>query len=111
MKKDLLILTYEEIQNFYVWKYWKQGEEVAVQSPGDLCLPWNDKGVVFFMLNFLAIAGGKANIFKVYLCVSVFIMLLFNMQLGPHEVIHKYLCKHKLKNYIFPFALYFVDFV
>lgn len=39
MKKDLLILTYEEIQNFYVWKYWKQGKEVAVQSPGDLCLP------------------------------------------------------------------------
>lgn len=65
----------------------------------------------FFMLNFLAIAGKKTNIFKVYLCVSVFILLLFNKQPGPHEIIHKYLWKHKLKNSIFPFALYFVDFV
>lgn len=40
-------------------------------------------GFFFFMLNFLDI-DGKKNIFKVYLCVSVFIPLLFNKQPGPH---------------------------
>lgn len=57
------------------------------------------------MLNFLAIAVEKTNIFKVYLYVSLFILLLFNMQLGPHEVIHKYLWKHKLKKIYFSFCI------
>lgn len=69
------------------------------------------KVLFFFTLNFLDIVGKKTNIFKVYLCVSMFILLLFNKQPAPHEIIHKYLWKHKLKNCIFPFVLYFVDFV
>jgi hypothetical protein len=43
------------------------------------------------MLNFLAIARDKANIFKVYLCVSLYNLFVYNMHLSPYEVLHKYL--------------------
>lgn len=61
--------------------------------------------VLFLDAKFPGYCWEKENIFKVYLCVSVCILLVLNMHLGPHEVIHKYLRKCTLKKFYFFFCI------